>query len=115
VTPGDRHEADLVVRARFRGHGLCFLIHVENQAQPQSNFPRRMFGYFARLHESNRSRILPQVPGLGKSPKIGAGVVSRSGIGGERRASLLRGRRSSRHGAGAQGEFQRAPPAFDGQ
>ena len=50
VTQGDRHEADLVVRARFRGQGLCFLIHVENQAQPQTNFPRRMFGYFARLH-----------------------------------------------------------------
>ena len=30
VTQGDRHEADLVVRARFRGQGLCFLIHVEN-------------------------------------------------------------------------------------
>jgi hypothetical protein len=50
VTQGDRHEADLVARGRFRGRALCFLIHVENQAQPQAHFPRRMFGYFARLH-----------------------------------------------------------------
>jgi hypothetical protein len=59
VTQGDRHEADLVVRARFRGQGLCFLIHVENQAQPQMNFPRRMFGYFARLHEKYDLPVYP--------------------------------------------------------
>ena len=59
VTQGDRHEADLVVRARFRGQALCFLIHVENQAQPQANFPRRMFGYFARLHEKYDLPVYP--------------------------------------------------------
>jgi len=59
MTQGDRHEADLVVRARFRGQGLCFLIHVENQAQPQANFPRRMFGYFARLHEKYDLPVYP--------------------------------------------------------
>jgi hypothetical protein len=59
VTQGERHEADLVTRARFRGQALCFLIHVENQAQPQANFPRRMFGYFARLHEKYDLPVYP--------------------------------------------------------
>ncbi|MCL4206173.1 MAG: DUF4351 domain-containing protein [Pirellulaceae bacterium] len=59
VTQGDRHEADLVVRARFRGQKLCFLIHVENQARPQPHFPRRMFGYFARLHEKYDLPVYP--------------------------------------------------------
>jgi hypothetical protein len=59
VTQGERHEADLVARARFRGQGLCFLIHVENQAQPQPNFARRMFGYFARLHERYDLPVYP--------------------------------------------------------
>ena len=59
VTQGERHEADLVARARFRGQALCFLIHVESQAQPQANFPRRMFGYFARLHEKYDLPVYP--------------------------------------------------------
>jgi len=59
LTRGERHEADLVVRARFRGRGLCFLIHVETQAQPQANYPRRMFGYFARLHEKYDLPVYP--------------------------------------------------------
>ena len=48
-----------MVLARFRGQALCFLIHVENQAQPQANFPRRMFGYFARLHEKYDLPVYP--------------------------------------------------------
>lgn len=59
VTQGDRHEADLVVRARFRGQELCFLIHVEAQAQPQVNFARRMFGYFALLHQKYDLPVYP--------------------------------------------------------
>lgn len=46
---GDRHEVDVLMKARFRGEEAFFLIHVENQATPQSDFPARMFGYFARL------------------------------------------------------------------
>jgi hypothetical protein len=59
VKQGERQEADLVAHARFRGQALCFLIHVENQAQPQANFPRRMFGYFARLHEKYDLPVYP--------------------------------------------------------
>ena len=36
ITAGVRHEADLVVKARFKGTDSCFLIHVETQAHPQS-------------------------------------------------------------------------------
>jgi hypothetical protein len=38
VTEGERHEVDLVVKARFREKLSFFLIHVENQAQPQAEF-----------------------------------------------------------------------------
>ena len=45
MTRGDRHAVDLVAKVRFRGELSCFLIHVEHQAQPQSEFGRRMFAY----------------------------------------------------------------------
>ena len=57
---GQRHEVDLVVKVRFRGHGECyFLIHIENQASPQKQFPRRMFGYFAGLLQTHDLPIFP--------------------------------------------------------
>jgi len=59
VTEGARHEVDLVVRARFRDQSSFFLIHVEMQAQPQAEFTRRMFTYFARLHEKHRLPVYP--------------------------------------------------------
>lgn len=63
VTAGEQYEADLVVKARFREQETFFLIHVETQAQPQADFGRRMFRYFARLYEkfaciSNRYILL---------------------------------------------------------
>jgi predicted transposase YdaD len=59
VTQGDRHEADLVVRATFRDRPLCFLIHVETQAHAEADFPHRMFTYFARLHEQHNLPVYP--------------------------------------------------------
>jgi predicted transposase YdaD len=59
VTQGERHEADVVVQATFRDQPLCFLIHVEAQAQPEAKFPRRMFRYFARLHEKYDLPVYP--------------------------------------------------------
>ena len=53
VTAGERHEADLVVRGRFKGQDAFFLIHVEHQSKTESDFGRRMFRYFARLHEAH--------------------------------------------------------------
>ena len=61
VTEGERHEADVVARVRFRGQDLCFLVHVENQAQVQMEFGRRMFRYFARLHEKHAMPVYPVV------------------------------------------------------
>ena len=40
---------DLVMRARLRDTEAFFLIHVENQAKAQAEFPKRMFRYFAAL------------------------------------------------------------------
>lgn len=59
VTAGEQYEADLVVQVKFREQETFFLIHVENQAQPQSNFGRRMFRYFARLSENKALPVYP--------------------------------------------------------
>ena len=59
VTEGERHEVDLVVRARFWGQSSFFLIHVETQAQSQAQFAQRMFAYFARLHGKYRLAVYP--------------------------------------------------------
>lgn len=59
VTEGESHEADLVAHCRFRGEEACFLIHVENQATQQQRFPKRMFKYFARLHEKHDLPVYP--------------------------------------------------------
>jgi hypothetical protein len=59
VTSGDRHEADLVVKARFRGEETFFLLHLENQASPEPQFAKRMFRYFARLHEKHDLPVYP--------------------------------------------------------
>jgi hypothetical protein len=44
-----KREADLVVKARFRGKETFFLVHVENQSRKEAGFPKRMFRYFYRL------------------------------------------------------------------
>lgn len=59
ITAGDQYEADLVVKVRFREQETFFLIHVESQAQPQADFGRRMFRYFARLHEKFALPVYP--------------------------------------------------------
>jgi hypothetical protein len=59
VTRGDRHEVDLVAKARFRGKPLGFLIHVEAQARRRDFFSQRMFTYFARFHEKYDLPVYP--------------------------------------------------------
>lgn len=61
VTSGDRYEADLVVRAQFRGQESFFLIHTEHQARAEANFSQRMFRYFARLYEKFALPVYPVV------------------------------------------------------
>ena len=50
---------DLIAQAKFQGRDTFFLIHVESQARRESDFPRRMFRYFARLHEKFDLPIYP--------------------------------------------------------
>lgn len=63
VTSGERHEADIVMQARFKdgSEDAFFLVHVENQSYIQENFGRRMFQYFARLHEKYSYPVYPIV------------------------------------------------------
>ncbi|MCW3100627.1 MAG: hypothetical protein JWL77_6245 [Chthonomonadaceae bacterium] len=61
ITAGERREVDLIAKVRFRDQDAFFLIHVENQATAQSNFPKRMFRYFARLHEKYDLPVYPVV------------------------------------------------------
>ncbi len=49
------------MKARFRGEEAFFLIHVENQATAQADFPKRMFRYFARLTEKYDLPVYPVV------------------------------------------------------
>ena len=49
------------MKARFRGAEAFFLIHVENQATAQTDFPKRMFRYFARLTEKYDLPVYPVV------------------------------------------------------
>ena len=59
ITEGDRREVDLVVKARFSDRPSCLVIHMEHQAQSQGDFARRMFCYFARLHEKYALPVYP--------------------------------------------------------
>jgi Domain of unknown function (DUF4351)/Putative transposase, YhgA-like len=61
VTAGEQYEADLVAKLRFRGQETFFLVHVENQSYPQTEFGRRMFTYFARLFEKYGLPVYPIV------------------------------------------------------
>ncbi|WP_395138312.1 Rpn family recombination-promoting nuclease/putative transposase [Armatimonas sp.] len=61
VTQGKRYESDIIVKARFQGKEAYFLLIVENQSTPQSGFPKRMFGYFARFYEKFDLPIYPVV------------------------------------------------------
>jgi len=59
ILDGDSHEADLVATGRFRGEDTVFLIYIETQASRRPQFARRMFKYFARLHEKHGLPVYP--------------------------------------------------------
>jgi predicted transposase YdaD len=61
VTSGERHEADMVVKARFHDRESFFLVHVEHQARREGDFGRRLFRYFARLYEKHGLPVYPVV------------------------------------------------------
>jgi predicted transposase YdaD len=59
IARGEKHEADIVVKARLKDTEAFFLIHVENQAKAQPAFAERMFRYFARLYEKYNLPVYP--------------------------------------------------------
>lgn len=61
VTEGERFEADVVVRCRFRDQDAFFIIHVEHQSYAQADFGRRMLRYWARLFEKYGIPVYPIV------------------------------------------------------
>ncbi|NET35874.1 MAG: DUF4351 domain-containing protein [Cyanothece sp. SIO1E1] len=50
---------DILVEVKFKGKDTFFLVHIESQAQPQSDFNRRMFHYFAQLDKKYNRPIYP--------------------------------------------------------
>ncbi len=52
---------DLLARVKFRQQDSYFLFHIEPQSSPQAEFEKRMFYYFARLHEKYDVPIYPIV------------------------------------------------------
>ncbi len=61
VTSGERYEADLVVQGQFRNQDSLLIIHLEHQSYSETDFNKRMFRYFARLHEKYALPIYPVV------------------------------------------------------
>lgn len=61
LVSGDRKLLDIVAQVRFRERSAFFIIHVENQSYTESNFARRMFFYFAKLHQEYLLPVYPVV------------------------------------------------------
>jgi hypothetical protein len=59
VTKGAKYNSDIVVKTKFRGEDTFFLIFVENQSYKETDFPQRMFTYFARFHEKHKIPVYP--------------------------------------------------------
>jgi hypothetical protein len=69
ITSGESHEVDLIMKVKVRGEDAFFLVHLENQATAQNDFPKRMFRYFSRLHEKYDLPIYPVVVFSYDTPK----------------------------------------------
>ena len=61
LSVGEKQIIDLLAEVRWAGQETGFLIHLENQASSEANFTRRMFFYFARLHQKYLQRLYPIV------------------------------------------------------
>jgi hypothetical protein len=69
VVGGKEFEADLVVKAKFRGSGAFFLIHDENQSSLKKWSPERMYLYFSVLYLDYRLPVYPIVVFSFDSPR----------------------------------------------
>ena len=61
VTAGEKKVIDLLVKVKYLEQDTFFLIHIEAQSYNQQDFAKRMFKYFARLHEKYDLPIYPVV------------------------------------------------------
>jgi predicted transposase/invertase (TIGR01784 family) len=61
LTAGETKIVDLLAQVRLAGQEVGFLIHLEAQSSSKANFARRMFFYFARLHQKYLQPIYPTV------------------------------------------------------
>ncbi len=59
VTAGDKFETDIVMQAQFKYQQAFFLLHLEAQSSAKGRFGKRMFRYFARLHEKYDKPVYP--------------------------------------------------------
>ena len=59
IEAGHSHEVDLLAKVRLRDQEAYILIHVENQASPQADFPQRMFQYYARIDGKFHLPVFP--------------------------------------------------------
>ena len=58
-----------VVQVQFRDQESFFIIHLEHQARSEAEFNKRMFRYFARLHEKHALPVYPIVIFSHDSPR----------------------------------------------
>jgi hypothetical protein len=56
---GRKRTGDLLVKTRFRKQPAGFLIHIEHQAQPDSNLARRMLEYFLLDWQEYKTPVYP--------------------------------------------------------
>jgi predicted transposase/invertase (TIGR01784 family) len=61
LTVGETKIVDLLAQVRLAGQDVGFLVHLEAQATSRTEFSRRMFFYFSRLHQKYLQRIYPIV------------------------------------------------------
>jgi hypothetical protein len=69
LVTGEKRAADIVVKARFLNRESFFIINVENQGEPETDFQQRVFFYFAYFHQRFRVPVYPIVVFYGKRPK----------------------------------------------
>ncbi len=70
VPAGEVREADVVARLETRdGESELVVVHVEVQLEPKSDFPRRMFEYYALLRLHYRLPVFPIVLYLRGGPR----------------------------------------------
>jgi predicted transposase/invertase (TIGR01784 family) len=61
LSVGETKIVDLLAQVKLAGQDVGFLIHLEAQATSRTEFSRRMFFYFSRLHQKYLQRIYPIV------------------------------------------------------